>query len=129
MSVIHENLRCNKKFHGNERYDAVLVQDPDGGYFFARLRMLFQCGALGRQWYLALVTVFETEILPRDSRTGMRIVKESSERMLIDVSWVVRSVYMSPDYPRDDGFQVSDLVNVDGDLFIRLGALNKESLK
>lgn len=119
-----EILRCNPKFHGKPRYDPCLVHLPNGRYIFARLRMIFECKALNRTWRLARVTFFQTHT--PDARNNLRLLQEDDAGGFIDLSWIVRSVYMSPTYDPDTEhrlFFASDAPDRSGDLLARYVAL------
>lgn len=123
-----EYLRCTDKFHGRKRKDTCLVSQPDGTMAFARLQLVFTCKAGDRTWQCARVTLFRTVTSPETSNTGMRRVREDTHGAFIELSWIVRGVFLSPafeeaDYPRD--FFVNDLLDKDcgPDLYLRLRAL------
>lgn len=129
FQVVQEIHRCNEEFFGKPRYDSVLIKYPDGSYGFARLLLVFQCTALGQTWSLARVAQFFTHTTPKHSRTGMRLIQLESKGSFIDVSWIVRSVYMSPTYDpetKDQLFYANDQVkdHSTGDQFLRLGAID-----
>lgn len=60
------------------------------------------------------------------TRNGLRLVQEDLEGSFIDVSQIVRSVYLSPTYnpeTQDRLFYVNDQIDHSGDIFLRLKAI------
>lgn len=96
--------------------------------------MLFSCKGLDRTWNLARVTLFKTISHPEESGIGMRRVREDTLGTYIDVSWIVRSVFLSQVYDYDDretgDFFVNDLLDWDSDsadVYLRLRALSNNN--
>jgi len=59
----------------------------------------------------------------------MRLVELEEKGLFIDITWIVRSVYMEPTYDPDTNtrlFYASDQAKdrCSGDQFLRLGAIN-----
>lgn len=122
-------VHAHPSFHGNPRYDAVLISDGITGQLgFARLRLLFRCYGLGRTWDMAIVSRARIVRQAAEEAIGMAIVEECKEDEFILTSSVKRAVFLSPTFegagagagagavgPR---FFVNDLV--DYDMILRL---------
>lgn len=123
--IVTEYLRCSPNFYRRPRNDVCLVKMNDGQHIFARLQLIFSCMTSPRQWNLALVTLFKTIETPDQSVIGMREIKEDRDTSLIELDWIVRSVYISPTFDRERHYFVNDLVDADcaADVFLRLHSL------
>lgn len=103
----------------------------DSKFAFARVHRFYRFGAATRNWEVALATLFKTIQTPQQSRTGMRLVREDSKSSFIDVSWIVRQVYICQGYGsvrdiRANGvneYWVNDLISSDPDMYLRLQAI------
>lgn len=60
-------LRCNPSFHGNPRYDCVLINSNPNPYF-ARIISLFTCQVGGHDYPLALILPFSSVYMHRNRR-------------------------------------------------------------
>ncbi|KAJ7078038.1 hypothetical protein B0H15DRAFT_789221 [Mycena belliarum] len=118
-------LRCNPKFHGHPRYDAVLVKTTNEP-FFAQLIYMFSCTVEERLHPFALV-------LPLDAPTGRMGKKDKALRFhrvhakprrnseFISVHSVIRGALLAPDFDKPGEFIVVDIA--DGDISLRLKTL------
>jgi hypothetical protein len=125
MKIITESLRCAESFHKRPRFDTCLVRLPDGTHAIARLRMIFTCKADGTEWKVARVTLFKT-VKSAHAVTGMRHVKEEKPGFIM-LSWIIRSVFLSPTFEKaslgSQGFFVNDLIDSEddvSDIYLRL---------
>lgn len=90
-------VHAHPSFHGNPRYDAVLISDGITGQLgFARLRLLFRCYGLGRTWDMAIVSRARIVRQAAEEAIGMAIVEECKEDEFILTSSVKRAVFLSP---------------------------------
>ncbi|KAF8427202.1 hypothetical protein L210DRAFT_3614939 [Boletus edulis BED1] len=121
-------LRCNPSFHGNQRYDCVLIstQDRHGNttHIFARLLMMFRYVLNGNQDPLDLALV-----QPMDAPTGNQCVldhdlgftrlraRPTARSEFISLRSVVRGALLVPDFRHAGDFFLVDYV--DGDWFLR----------
>ncbi|KAK7027211.1 hypothetical protein R3P38DRAFT_3524967 [Favolaschia claudopus] len=108
-------LRCSPKFHGQPRYDCVLVKTEQRP-FFARLLYLFSCTVEDKSHPFAL-------ILPLDAPTGRsrRTDKELRFRRVraktrkrsefISVHSIIRGAVLVPDVDEVDEFIVFDVLD------------------
>src|SRR5579872_4392342 len=65
-------LRCNPKFHGEPRYDFVIINPPKGGLAFAQLVLIFIINIRGQDYHLALVQLLEQPSRPADVKKSTR---------------------------------------------------------
>ncbi|KAJ7812506.1 hypothetical protein B0H14DRAFT_2377547 [Mycena olivaceomarginata] len=111
-------LRCNCSFHGDERYDAVLVNMTDPGLHFARLRSLLRCELPSGRWIdVALVHMFKTSCWkPKTRWAGCQIRDESS---FLWIEHVVQGALLAPvsGAPNEPTHILVDTVDVD--MFLR----------
>ncbi|KAF8433107.1 hypothetical protein L210DRAFT_860212, partial [Boletus edulis BED1] len=121
-------LRCNPSFHGNQRYDCVLIstQDRHGNitHIFARLLMMFRYVLNGNQDPLDL-----TLVQPMDAPTGNQCVldhdlsftrlrtRPAARSEFISLRSVIRGALLVPDFRHVGDFFLVDYV--DGDWFLR----------
>ncbi|KAF8427564.1 hypothetical protein L210DRAFT_3614930 [Boletus edulis BED1] len=121
-------LRCNPSFHGNQRYDCVLIstQDRHGNttHIFARLLMMFRYVLNGNQDPLDLALV-----QPMDAPTGNQCVldhdlgftrlctRPTARSEFISLRSVVRGALLVPDFRHAGDFFLVDYI--DGDWFLR----------
>jgi hypothetical protein len=133
MKLVPEYLRCTDNFHRRPRFDVCLVRQPNGTYIFARLELIFTCQAAGKDWKLARVTLFKTIEDAGKSATGMRRVRQDRAAFVM-LSWIVRSVFLSPTFDKGTGatreWFVNDLVDSEddpSDMYIRLKELTSDN--
>jgi len=128
LALTPQLLRCNPNFHGRPREDTALIKLPNGRFVFARIRFMFSCTALHKQWDLALATLFATVISPSRHPTGQRVVREDSDSIFIDVDWIVRSAFLASaslvSHPND--YFVCD--TVDSDMYWRLREISEQCI-
>jgi hypothetical protein len=129
MKLITETLRCNESFHKRPKFDNCLIKQSDGTYAFARLLCIFKCRAAGKEWHLARVRLFQTVAEEKKSPTGLRRVRE--ERYgFIELSWIVRSIFLSSTFDRAGEFFICNLVDSEespSDVYLRLRELSDKS--
>jgi hypothetical protein len=108
-------------FHGDERYDAVLVNMTDLGLHFARLRSLLRCELpSGRRIDVALVHMFKTSRWkPKTRWAGCQIRDEAKESSFLWMEHVVRGALLAPvsGAPNEPTHILVD--TVDADMFLR----------
>jgi hypothetical protein len=122
MKLVKETIRCAEKFHGRPKFDNCLVRQSNGMYSIARMLSIFRCTAAGRSWNLARVRLYQTVGQPSAGLIGMRRVKEDRYGF-IDLTWIIRSVFLSPTFVARGEYFLNDLVDSDdnpSDMYLRL---------
>ena len=119
-----DRLRCNKSFHGSERYDYVIVQ-LEHGHFFARLLHLFKI-TMGVQTHaLAYVESYcrpPGSIRRKDKDLGLyRLQKRARQYEIISLESIVRGALLVPDSDNPEEYLVVD--TIDSDMFLRMKGL------
>ena len=120
-------LRTNPDFHGQARYDSIMV-DTVNGLAFAQLVLMFCITPSSNIGMVQLALIhYYTPILPSscplsDRPTGFRRFKLSEESPIISLESVIHGVLMVPTFSDSTNaantFFVNDLI--DGDIFIRM---------
>ena len=118
-------LRCNPNFHGNPRFDCVIVKTTER-FIFAQLIFLFECTVDAIPYSFALIHPFDSPIGPRrrkDVDLGFYRVREKPRQSseFISVRSIVRGALLVEDFDRDGDLFVIDLI--DSDMFLRLIAM------
>jgi hypothetical protein len=118
-------LRCNPVFHGNPRYDFVIVNFLQGRGF-AKLACIFVCRVGGRNYRLALVRPLDKSTRPDASLK--KIDKELSIRRwrfrhktrceVIPLECIMRGAVLLEDSSHLDDYFVID--TIDADMYLRL---------
>ena len=115
-------LRCNPSFHGNPRYDAVIVQTVKG-LIFGILICVVNYAVEGRDYPTALILPCDTptgRLLRKDIDLGFtrvrRKARESSE--FISVHSIIRGAVLVPAFDKEGDFLVMDIL--DADMFVRI---------
>ncbi|KAF7354542.1 hypothetical protein MSAN_01366900 [Mycena sanguinolenta] len=115
-------LRCNPRFHGQPRFDVVMVL-TETGPIFARLIYIFEASGNGKVYPFALVQ-------PLDSPVGAISAKDKALKLFrvrakprqasefIPVRSIIRGVVVARDSKRDGDFFIMDILN--HDMFLRL---------
>lgn len=119
-------LRCHPIFHGNPRFDHIIVKTASG-HIFAQLVFLFNCVVDGTTYPIALIQPFDAPAGPRQSKDKdlcfyrvRRNARISCE--FISTRSIVRGALLVEDYERVGDFLVMDLV--DTDMFLRMKAIS-----
>ncbi|KIJ58811.1 hypothetical protein HYDPIDRAFT_33775 [Hydnomerulius pinastri MD-312] len=115
-------LRCNPVFHGEPRYDCVLVNTELGDLSPARLRGLYRCSLSSAATFdVALVNTFRpSSWQPKTKWCGAKVFEQSSVDAFIPIKYLIRGVHMIKAFGTKEGrFFLNDLV--DGDIFLRAG--------
>jgi hypothetical protein len=119
-----DRLRCNKSFHGSERYDHVIVQ-LEHGYFFARLLHLFEVTMGTQSHALAYIESYcrpSGSMQRKDKALGLyRLQLKSKRYEIISLESVVRGALLVPDSDNPEEYLVVD--TIDGDMFLRMKSL------
>ena len=116
-------LRCNPSFHGQPRYDCIIV-DTVRGPIFARLVCAFNYKIEGEDYPIALIHPFDAAVSgPRrqkDTDFGFfRIcAKPRTSCEFIFVRSIIRGALLVEDFGREGDLLVVD--TVDTDMFLRL---------
>ncbi|KAF8582421.1 hypothetical protein K439DRAFT_156885 [Ramaria rubella] len=121
-TVKQDILRCNPCFHGNERYDCVVINTEP--LTFGRLQYVFSCqDNKGRTCDLALIRIFQlSNWSPVTKWEGCRVLEEKNYRFVM-LKYLLRGCHMIPTFEKKVGrYYLNDLV--DGDAFLRF-FLNK----
>jgi hypothetical protein len=115
-------VRCNPRFHGASRYDAVIAEDA-ADFSYARLEALFRCTALsGTSYDLALVRTFKhSSWKPRTLWNGCKVL-EFGQAKIVSAAYLARGALVVDtelQKPSDRRFYLDDVI--DTDMFLRLG--------
>ena len=118
-------LRCSPSFHGQERYDFVLVDTVDGE-IFARLLFIFICKVDDTEYPLALIHPHDEPIEKypeKDADLGFYRVQATSQKKseFIFLDSMIRGALVVEDYDTENQFFVVDVV--DSDMFLRMQEL------
>lgn len=114
-------LRCSPKFHGNPRYDYVILQTDDKR-IFAQLIFVFSITIGQTKYPLALVQPFDdpVESQEKDNDLGLFRVRakprEKSE--IFAVGAIIRGALLVKDFDSVDDYLVVDII--DGDMYFRV---------
>lgn len=134
-----EYARANANFFGAPRYYYVLLRRPDPRgseshrFAAARLLLIFTAEAVGRQFKLCLVEVYE--LLDEPHPTGLQVLQSPHSlsfagRRAVPVSEIERTLFVVPDYAtqfttRDSGVGYERYLlvqDVDRDCWRRFGS-------
>ncbi|KAF6743131.1 hypothetical protein DFP72DRAFT_1102075 [Ephemerocybe angulata] len=125
-------VRCSPSFHGNPRYDSIIINDPDGP-LFARLLGLFvlKDGAEDRGVPIALILPYDGKVTDaqrrRDERLGFYRVSTQKPRgsapEFVFARTIVRGTVLVPANELKSEFFVFDVL--DADMFLRVQELLK----
>ena len=118
-----DNLRCNPEFHGNPRYDFVIVDLPRG-CAFAWLACIFVCRIGRRDYRLALI-----QALDKSTRRPTKAVNKElsilrwniwprSRCEVVPLDSIVCGAVLLEDTKHKGDYFVID--TLDGDMFLRL---------
>jgi len=116
-------LRCNPKFHGNPRYDFVIVDLPRGRVF-AQLACIFICRIANHDYRLALIQTLEkstrqsTKAVDRELSILRWHIRARSRCEVVPLDSIVRGAVLLEDTKNKGDYFVID--TLDGDMFLRL---------
>ena len=117
-------VRCNPKFHGEERYDCVAINmDSDHGHVpCARLQLVLRCVlSSGNKHDVAVVRMFKRGAWrPNTSIAGSPVLEEANKPQFVMLKYLIRGAHLIPIFCTKEGrFFLNDLV--DADIFLRAG--------
>lgn len=121
-------LRCNPKFHGNPRYDGVIINTGQK-VIFAKLVFIFEYSFEGITEPLALVWPLDAPTGPRsrkDKELGLIRVRAVPrvDCEFIPVQSIIRGAMLVDDPDAADEFFVVDVV--DTDMFMRMKSYRED---
>jgi hypothetical protein len=114
-------LRCNPHFHGEPRYDCVVVHDDAPGITCARLQSLVRCWLpSGKIVDLALIRGFSSsKWKPRTLWKGCRILDEDDSSSIVMIDYLLRGALLCPVTERDGEKTHYFIDTIDPDIFLR----------
>jgi len=116
-------LRCNPKFHGEERYDCALINMNSGRESFtcARLKVLLRCTlSSGEEHDIAIVRTFKYSSWHPNTSIEGRHILEAREPQFVMLKYMIRGAHIIPIFSTRAGrFVLNDLI--DSDMFLRAG--------
>ena len=116
-------MRCNPNFHGQTRFDCVIIHDDAPGITCARLNGLLRCWLpSGNVLDLALVLGFTpSKWKPRTLWQGCRILDEDSngDSYLVRMDYLLRGALICPVSEQDGERTYYFIDTVDSDMFLR----------
>ncbi|KAH7916912.1 hypothetical protein BV22DRAFT_1027237, partial [Leucogyrophana mollusca] len=114
-------LRCSDSFHGEPRYDCVLINTEDGDLSPSRLYSLFRCSLNNGSCDVALVRRFKKSTWRAKTKwSGVRVYQEELAYQFVMVKYFVRGVHMITAFDGKAGcYYLNDLL--DADIFLRAG--------
>ena len=116
-------LRCNSKFHGNPRYDFVIVELPRGRVF-ARLACIFICWIGRCDYRLALIQALDkstrqnTKAIDKELSILRWHIRAQNRCEVVPLDSIVRGAVLLEDIKNSGDYFVID--TLDGDMFLRL---------
>ena len=124
--ITTDYLRCHPRFHGQERYDCVLIHTLDHQnnekLTFVRLQFMFEYIVGNEPLRLALVTPFyippgEKRAIDKDLHLIRLRACSAASSQIITLRSVIRGVLLVPDFTNDGDYFLCNYV--DGDIFLR----------
>ncbi|EPQ53799.1 hypothetical protein GLOTRDRAFT_107062 [Gloeophyllum trabeum ATCC 11539] len=114
-------LRCNDAFHGQERFDCVLVNYDRPDLAPARLRALFRCRLpSGKHVDVAMVRSFSRSgWAPRTRWEGGQVYEELNDTAFVMMDYVIRGALMTPVFSQAKKSLYYMVDTVDADMFLR----------
>jgi hypothetical protein len=114
-------MRCNASFHGEPRFDCVIIHDDAPDLSVARLCDLFRCSLpSGKEIDLALVRRFScSRWKPKTVWSGCRVLDEDMESSLVSMDYVLRGALVCPVSQHEDEKTHYFIDTVDADMFLR----------
>jgi hypothetical protein len=115
-------MRCNTSFHGEPRFDCVIIHDDAADLSVARLCDLIRCSLpSGKEVDLALVRRFSrSHWKPKTVWSGCRVLDEDSKSSLVSMEYVLRGALLCPVSQREDEGAHYFVDTVDSDMFLRV---------
>lgn len=116
-------IQCRPQFFSRTRFDTVLV-NTDGNPRPARLHLIFEATAYGRQWQLARISYFTA--LPRqqvDKVIDMQRYREEETGEFIFLGAIIRSCYMTPAFGNPGEYFLNPFIAGCTDLYLRCMAI------
>ena len=116
-------LRCNPVFHGNPRYDFVIVDLPRGRAF-AQLACIFVCRTGERDYRLALIQALDKSARQSAKAADKELsilrwhIRARSRCEVIPLDSIVRGAVLLEDTKNKGDYFILD--TLDGDMFLRL---------
>ncbi|KAI0271244.1 hypothetical protein BC834DRAFT_818216 [Gloeopeniophorella convolvens] len=122
---------CNPSFHGQKRYDFVIVQAEAGQCFFARLLFAFTCSIADTTLAICLVRPCEAASgtaarNAKDRQLKFCRVREKTSVEFIFARSIIRGAPLIESFERANEYLVMDVVDHAGDLFLRCKELFKQ---
>ncbi|PPQ87069.1 hypothetical protein CVT25_000049 [Psilocybe cyanescens] len=117
-------LRCNRQFHGQERYDCILSESKSSALQFSRLKALLRCKPpSGRLLDVALVQKFTAygKWKPNTIWDGCKVFKENACPSFLLMDEVVRGALLAPAFGSGENALYYFMDIVDGDMYLRAG--------
>jgi hypothetical protein len=111
-------LYCSPLFHGEKRYDAVLINAALGN-FFARLVSMLTCTVDGEIYSICIVFRLDAPIGPRrPSDTELELYRLRSHRLpggyeIVFARSIIRGALIVADRKKEGDFFIMDLVDTD----------------
>ena len=114
-------MRCNQSFHGEPRFDCVIIHDDVPNLSVARLCDLIRCSLpSGKEIDLALVHRFShSRWKPRTVWSGCRVLDEDVESSLVSMDYILRGALLCPVSQNEDEKAHYFVDTVDADMFLR----------
>ena len=116
-------LRCNPKFHGNPRYDFVIVELPRGRVF-TQLACIFVCQIGRRDYRLALIQALDKSTQQNVKAADKELsilrwhIRARSRCEIVPLDSIVHGVVLLEDIKNSGDYSVID--TLDGDMFLQL---------
>ena len=91
-------LRCNPNFHGEPRFDCVVIHDDAPGITCARLKSLIRCWLpSGKVVDFALIYGFaRSKWKPRTLWKGCQVLDEDKRSSIVQMDYLLRGALMCP---------------------------------
>ena len=117
----HDILRCNTSFHGEPRFDCVIIHDDAPDLSVARLCDLIRCRLPSKKHLdLALVHRFSrSHWKPKTVWSGCRVLDEDVESSLVSMDYILRGALLCPVTQHKDEKTHYFIDTVDADIFLR----------
>jgi hypothetical protein len=114
-------LRCNSDFHGQPRFDCVVIHDDAPGITCARLQSLIRCWLpSGKVVDFAIIHGFtRSGWKPRTLWKGCRVLDEDEMSSIVQMDYLLRGALMCPVSGKDDERAHYLIDTVDPDMFLR----------
>lgn len=114
-------LRCNADFHGNIRYDCVIISSSEHN-FFARLLMVFTYKCHDATFPFALIQPFTDVRYQRKKDTDLKLhrlqPKTLQHSIFVPARSICRGALLVPAFDAKNEYIVVDVL--DTDMFLRI---------